>query len=96
MATPSTGRMNRRLFADKTVKAASTGFAVIALVLLAWILWTLVYNGLSAISITTFTNDAFGRPQGLMNAIVGSLLQVGIATLIATPVGVLAGTYLAE
>ncbi|CEJ12980.1 phosphate ABC transporter permease PstA [Phreatobacter sp. AB_2022a] len=96
MATPSTGRMNRRLFADKVVKAISTGFAVVALLLLAWILWTLVYNGLSAISITTFTNDAFGRPQGLMNAIVGSLLQVGIATVIATPVGVLAGTYLAE
>ena len=96
MATPSTGRMNRRLFADKIVKAISTGFAVVALLLLAWILWTLVYNGISAISITTFTNDAFGRPQGLMNAIVGSLLQVGIATVIATPVGVLAGTYLAE
>ena len=96
MAIPSTGRMNRRLFADKIVKAISTGFAVVALLLLAWILWTLVYNGISAISITTFTNDAFGRPQGLMNAIVGSLLQVGIATVIATPVGVLAGTYLAE
>jgi len=96
MATLSTGRMNRRLATDKVVKTVSTAFAVLALVLLFWIIWTLLYNGISALSLSTFTNDAFGRPQGLMNAIVGSLLQVGIATVIATPIGVLAGTYLAE
>uniref|UniRef100_UPI001954D89E hypothetical protein n=1 Tax=Klebsiella aerogenes TaxID=548 RepID=UPI001954D89E len=66
MATLSTGRMNRRLATDKVVKTVSTAFAVLALVLLFWIIWTLLYNGISALSLSTFTNDAFGRPQGLM------------------------------
>jgi phosphate transport system permease protein len=96
MAPPSTGHMNRRLATDKLVKATSTGFALLALVLLFWIIATLIYNGVSALGLSTFTNDAFGRPQGLLNAIVGSLIQVGLATLIATPVGVFAGTFLAE
>ena len=96
MATPSLGRMNRRLATDRVIKIVSTGFAAIALVLLFWILWTLLANGLSALSISALTNDAFGRPQGLAHAIVGSLLQVGVATLIATPVGILAGTFLSE
>jgi phosphate transport system permease protein len=96
MAHSSTGHMNRRLATDKLVKATSTAFAVMALVLLFWIIATLIYNGVSALGLSTFTNDAFGRPQGLLNAIVGSLLQVGLATIIATPIGVLAGTFLAE
>jgi phosphate transport system permease protein len=95
-STVSNARMTRRLFADKVTKAVSTGSALIALVLLAWILWTLLANGLSALSLTALTNDAFGRPQGLAHAIVGSLLQVVVATVIATPVGILAGTLLSE
>lgn len=95
-STVSNARMTRRLFADKVTKAVSTGSAIIALVLLAWILWTLLANGLSALSLAALTNDAFGRPQGLAHAIVGSLLQVVVATVIATPVGILAGTLLSE
>jgi phosphate transport system permease protein len=89
-------RLARRLAADVFVKGLSTAFAVIAILLLGWILWTLLFNGLRALSASVFVNDAFGRPPGLANAIVGSLIQVGLATVIATPVGVLAGTFLAE
>jgi phosphate transport system permease protein len=88
--------MNRRLALDKVSKTVSTIFAAIALVLLFWILGTLLFNGVLALNLAALTHDAFGRPQGLAHAIVGSLLQVGVATVIATPIGILAGTFLAE
>lgn len=96
MATAASGRMARRLLTDKIIKIGSIVFAAIAIALLFWILFTLVFNGLRALAPSVFTNDAFGRPPGLANAIVGSLIQVGLATLIATPIGILAGTYLAN
>ncbi len=66
---------------------------------LLWILWTLFYNGLSAFSVDFFTKSTpapGSEGGGLANAIVGSLMMVGVSTLVATPVGVLAGIYLAE
>lgn len=65
---------------------------------LGWILYTLLQNGLSAISIAVFTQTtpAPGSAGGLANAIVGSLSMAVIGTLIGTPIGILAGTYLAE
>lgn len=71
---------------------------VFGLFWLAWILVTLLYEGFSALGITLFTQmtPPPGSNGGLLNAIVGSLLMAATATLIGTPVGVLAGTYLAE
>ncbi len=65
---------------------------------LAWILWTLVNNGLQAIDLTIFMQSTPppGSNGGLSNAIFGSFLMTLIAVLIGTPVGILAGTYLAE
>ena len=65
---------------------------------LAWILWTLVDNGLHAINLTIFMQSTPppGSNGGLANAIFGSFLMTSIAVLIGTPVGILAGTYLAE
>ena len=65
---------------------------------LAWILWTLVNNGLQAIDLTIFMQSTPppGSNGGLANAIFGSFLMTLIAVLIGTPVGILAGTYLAE
>jgi len=66
---------------------------------LFWILWTLFYNGLSSFSADFFLNStpAPGSPGGGMaNAILGSLMMVGFATLVSTPIGILAGIYLAE
>jgi len=74
-------------------------FAVLfGLFWLAWILWTLVYAGIGAINITLFTKmtPPPGSDGGLLNAILGSLVMNALATLIGTPIGVLAGTYLAE
>ena len=65
---------------------------------LAWILLTLVDHGLQAINLTIFMQSTPppGSNGGLANAIIGSLLMTSIAVLIGTPVGILAGTYLAE
>lgn len=66
---------------------------------LAWILFTLLIKGAGAIdwAIFSHTTPAPGSEGGgLMNAIVGSLLMVGVATVVSTPIGILAGIYLAE
>ena len=65
---------------------------------LGWILWTLVAAGLPGISLSMFTETTPppGSSGGLLNAIAGSLMMSVLATLIGTPIGVLAGTYLCE
>ena len=69
---------------------------------LFWLIWILVETvrlGIGGIVLSLFT-ESTPPPQaevgGLANAIVGSLLMVGLATAIGTPVGVMAGVYLAE
>jgi phosphate transport system permease protein len=73
----------------------ATGFG---LVWLGWILWTTLKFGIAAFDWSLFTQNtpAPGNTGGLANAIVGSLIMVGLATFIGTPISILAGTYLAE
>ena len=71
----------------------------IGLSVLLWILALLFYKGFSALNWAMFTasTPAPGTEGGgLANAIVGSLMMVASCTLISTPIGVLAGVYLAE
>ena len=78
------------------MSAASMGLGLAALL---WILWTLFWNGLSAFNVDFFvlSTPAPGTEDGgLANAIVGSLMMVGAATFVSTPIGILAGIYLAE
>ncbi|MDA8095444.1 MAG: phosphate ABC transporter permease PstA [Betaproteobacteria bacterium] len=65
---------------------------------LGWILWTLVLKGAVAMkpSLFTMVTPPPGMPGGLSNAIVGSLYLTVFATALGTPVGILAGVYLAE
>ncbi len=65
---------------------------------LGWILWTLLHNGIPGMSLKIFTQmtPPPGSSGGLINAIAGSFLMVMLATVLGTPIGVLAGTYLAE
>ena len=89
----------KRLLAHRVGIAMSIVAMGIGLAFLAWILGTLLYNGFSALAPTLFMNDtpAPGTPGGgLRNAIVGSLMMVGLSTLVSTPIGILAGIYLAE
>ena len=66
---------------------------------LIWILWETVRLGLGGLNLAVFT-EMTPPPQaeigGLANAIYGSLLMVVLATLLGTPIGILAGIYLAE
>ena len=91
-------RLARRRAKDYAVKAISTGFALLSLFMLAWILYTLIERGLPALGSNVFTHAMLppGEGGGLLNAIVGSLIQIGVALLIGTPIGIMAGTYLAE
>jgi phosphate transport system permease protein len=88
----------RRLLAHRVGIALSVLAMAIGLGFLLWILATLLINGFGALSHTLFTMDtpAPGSPGGVRNAIVGSLMIVGLSTAISTPVGILAGIYLAE
>jgi phosphate transport system permease protein len=65
---------------------------------LFWILLTTIELGFSSLSLRLFTEmtPPPGSEGGLLNAIVGSLLLVSLATLVGTPIGILAGIYLAE
>jgi len=89
----------RRIVINK-IGMTLSGIAMIGGLLgLAWILWTLFYNGLSALDVNFFTQSTpapGSEGGGMANAIVGSLLMVGASTLVATPVGILAGIYLSE
>lgn len=73
--------------------ATLTGLAVLAL-----ILWTLIARGAAGLSLGVFTQmtPAPGNDGGLLNALFGSLMMTLIGFAIGTPIGVLAGTYLAE
>lgn len=95
--------MNPRYVARKRINAMMLGISALALAFgifwLVWILATLLYEGGNAllrISLYTEMTPPPGADGGLANAIVGSVLMVGVGTLLGTPVGVLAGTYLAE
>jgi len=89
---------SRRKATNLAVAVLASTAAVIALAVLASILWTLLARGLPALrfGILTTSMAPTGENGGLANAIVGSLIQDGIGMLIAIPIGVLAGTYLAE
>ena len=78
-----------------TLCMAATGFGLLWLVL---VLWTLLWNGVAAISPVLFVQmtPPPGSTGGLLNAIFGSVVMTSIATAIGTPTGILAGTFLAE
>ncbi|SEP63393.1 phosphate ABC transporter membrane protein 2, PhoT family [Faunimonas pinastri] len=74
---------------------AATGFGLIWLVL---ILATLLWNGLPGLTPALFTESTPppGSEGGLLNAIAGSLILTVLGTVIGAPIGILAGTYMAE
>lgn len=86
----------------RIINALNLGFSFMAMLFglfwLSWILLTLFEKGLGGISVAIFTQmtPAPGEAGGLLNAIAGSFVMVTLATLIGTPIGIMAGTYLAE
>ena len=88
------GRRRRNAIA-KTLALAATVFGLGWLVL---ILAVLLWEGLSGLSLAVFTQmtPPPGSAGGLLNPIMGSLILTGLAVLIGTPLGILAGTHMAE
>ncbi|MFN3656696.1 MAG: phosphate ABC transporter permease PstA [Pseudolabrys sp.] len=76
----------------------SLGATAFGLTWLVLILVVLVWNGVSGLSLRVFTEmtPPPGSDGGLLNPIMGSLLMTTLAVLIGTPLGILAGTYMAE
>jgi phosphate transport system permease protein len=88
----------RRYRVNLIIKVLCIAATVIGLLLLASSLATLIWRGADGLSIAVFTNTTRppGSNGGLLNAIVGTLIQTGIGTLIGMPIGLMVGTYLAE
>jgi phosphate transport system permease protein len=92
----------RRRALRKLVNALALGLSglatAIGLFFLGAILWTLIRNGLAGVSLKLFTamTPPPGASGGLLNAIYGSVVMTVIGILIGGPIGMLAGTYLAE
>ena len=88
----------RRAIMNKVMLTLSMAALAFGLFWLCWILAVLVLKGGGALSRTLFTESTPppGAAGGLLNAIMGSFVMVGVGTLVGTPVGILAGTYLAE
>jgi phosphate transport system permease protein len=91
-------RYRKRLFVNRFNLVMSLGTMAFGMVFLFWILFVLFENGFAALSPVLFTQDTPppGSAGGLKNAIFGSLVIVATATFISTPIGILAGIYLAE
>ncbi|HSC60656.1 MAG TPA: phosphate ABC transporter permease PstA [Rhizomicrobium sp.] len=95
--------MNRAIYArrravNSVFLVLSTAAAFIGIVALILILYALLKNGFGGLSAAVFTENtpAPGSAGGLANAIFGSIFMSIVAVIVGTPIGMLAGTYLAE
>jgi phosphate transport system permease protein len=95
--------MNNKRYMRRRIRSGIfMGLSVVATLFgLGWlgvILGTLLYEGFSGVDLAVFTESTPppGEMGGLLNAIAGSLIMGAIAVAVGTPIGILAGTYLAE
>ena len=96
--TASNALYRRRIWLNRWNLAMSLLTMAFGMLFLFWILITLFMRGFEALSpaLVTQMTPPPGSDGGLANAIFGSLVMVAVATLISTPIGILAGIYLAE
>jgi phosphate transport system permease protein len=88
----------RRQITNQVAKVLSIVATLFGLFWLVWILWTTLRNGLPALKWKLFTQmtPPPGSDGGLLNALAGSFIISLLAILMAMPIGIAAGTYLAE
>jgi phosphate transport system permease protein len=98
MSTGMTTLYRKRLFVNRFNLVMSLATMAFGMFFLLWILGVLFWQGFTALSPTLFTEmtPPPGSAGGLANAIFGSVVIVFVATFISTPIGILAGIYLAE
>ncbi|MFC2968805.1 phosphate ABC transporter permease PstA [Acidimangrovimonas pyrenivorans] len=90
--------VTRRRLKNRVAMILAVGAAAFGLFWLFAILWTLLWNGLTALTPALFLQNTPppGSDGGLANAIFGSVAMTAVAIVVATPIGILAGTYLSE
>ncbi|MGB6064073.1 MAG: phosphate ABC transporter permease PstA [Desulfomonilaceae bacterium] len=96
MTRRSSGMRN---FVNFAAKVVATSCAFLGIIFLGWVLIEVVQNGMHALNWSFFTQlppPPGSEEGGLANAILGTLELTGLATLIAVPLGLLAGIYLSE
>lgn len=88
----------RRRYRNWTMLVLSAGATIVGLGWLVLILGTLIAEGAAGLSLKVFTEmtPPPGSDGGLLNPIIGSLILTSLAVIIGTPIGILAGTYMAE
>jgi len=98
MAASMESLYRRRRMTNALALSLSLAATVFGLFWLTWILWTAFGKGVAAMNIALFTQmtPAPGSDGGLLNAFAGSALMSLLAILIGAPIGIAAGTYLAE
>jgi phosphate transport system permease protein len=91
-------KYQKRRWVNRVALGLSLSAMAFGLFFLGWILWEIVRQGVAGLTIATFTQmtPAPNDEGGLANAIYGSGLMVLMATFVGTPIGILAGIYLAE
>src|ERR1051326_6105558 len=88
----------KRRWRNMLAMGLSLAATLIGLGVLALILGVLLWEGIGGLSLSVFTEmtPPPGSDGGLLNPIMGSLVLTALAVAIGTPIGILAGTYLAE
>ena len=96
--TTGSNNLGRRRRIQKLVSLVAILSAAFAVALLALVLGTVLFKGLSAVDLAFFTKPAalFGEKGGIADALIGSALIVGMAMIMAVPVAILVAIYIAE
>ena len=96
----ASGRGRRRLLVNRVAEGSAVLAAVLAIAVLAVVIWSVRSRGIGAINLDFFlkgpSSDFFGGKGGIAPALAGSLVLVGVATLIALPTGVLTAIFVSE
>jgi phosphate transport system permease protein len=96
--TTASNNLGRRRRMQQFVSVLALLSALFAVLILALVLGTVLYKGLSALSLDFLTKSSalFGETGGIADALVGSALMVGMAAIVAVPVAILVAIYIAE
>jgi phosphate transport system permease protein len=96
--TARSNKLGRRRRTEKLVGVLALLSALFAVLILALVLGTVLYKGLSQLSLDFLTKSAalFGETGGIADALVGSIVIVAMATIMAVPVAILVAIYIAE
>ena len=88
----------KRLIINRFALLLALSAMAVGMAFLLWILYVLILRGFGGLNFAVFTQmtPPPGSEGGLANAIAGSFAMVAVATVVATPIGILAGIYLAE